>query len=268
MEQAAGLMEWNKSTLSRLERGLTEKVRARDVLGLCEIYGLDDDRTAAAKALAEQKPGKSWWHAYVDLMPAQINMLVRLESGARFLTIYQPLIVPGLFQTADYSRALDRTYFPGDSDAELDRRVELRAQRQNMILRQRKPVETKVVLHESVLRTVVGNRRAMAAQLRHIADLGARENIEVRVLLFGAGFPVGMPLTPFFIYQFGRDARGKLVEPTIVFSESLAGAMYFERQSEVQLYRDAFDTVQRATLDVRPSRDLIRELAREYDIER
>ncbi|GAB0103096.1 helix-turn-helix transcriptional regulator [Nocardia sp. JMUB6875] len=265
VEQAAGLMEWNKSTLSRLERGLTEKVRVRDVLGLCEVYGLDDEKTAAAKSLAEQTPAKSWWHAYADLIPAHSNLFVGLEAGAKSMTIFQPLIVPGLLQTADYARALDRIYFPADTASALDRRVELRAQRQNVILRQRHPAQALVVLQEAAVRTVVGDRRVMAAQLRHIADLSTRENVEVRLLPFRAGFPLGMPLPPFIIFRFAKDARGKLTEPTVVFAESFAGAMYFERQTEVELYREAFGKVQRATLDARPSRDLIREIAREFD---
>ncbi|MCU1642606.1 MAG: hypothetical protein JWN03_2881 [Nocardia sp.] len=88
------------------------------------------------------------------------------------------------------------------------------------------------------------------------------------MLPFYAGFPLGMPLTPFTIFLFGKDARGKLSEPTVVFAESFAGAMYFERQIEVGIYREAFKKVQRATLDTRLSRDLIREVAREYDSDR
>ncbi|NNH71725.1 hypothetical protein HLB23_17970 [Nocardia uniformis] len=163
---------------------------------------------------------------------------------------------------------MDRTYFPADSESELDRRVELRTQRQHVILRQRHPADAMVVLHESALRTIVGDRKVMAAQLRHVANLSTRENIEVRVLPFRAGFPLGMPLTPFIIFQFGRDARGKLSEPTVVFAESFAGAMYFERPTEVRMYREAFGKVQLATLDPRPSRDMIREIAREHDSDR
>ncbi|MFI1917833.1 helix-turn-helix domain-containing protein [Nocardia sp. NPDC020380] len=268
VEQAATLMEWNKSTLSRLERGLTEKVRVRDVLGLCDVYGLDDEQRAAAKALAEQTPAKSWWHAYADLIPAHSNLFVGLEASAKAMTIFQPLIVPGLLQTADYARALDRTYFSADTESELDRRIELRTQRQNVILRQRHPAEALIVLHEAALRTVVGSRRVMAAQLRHIANLGTRENVEVRLLPFRVGFPLGMPLPPFIIFQFGKDARGKLTEPTVVFAESFAGAMYFERPTEVRMYREAFSKVQHATLDAHPSKDLIREIAREHDRDR
>lgn len=258
-------MEWNKSTVSRLERGLTERVRVRDVLGLCEIYGLDEAATAAAKSLAEQSPVKSWWHAYADLIPAQSNLFVSLESGAKTMTVFQPLIVPGLLQTAEYARELDRVYFREDTEAELDRRVEMRAQRQKVMLRQRHPAELTVVLHETVLRTVVGGRRIMAGQLRRIADLSTRPNVEVRVLPFRLGFPLGTPLTPFIMFQFGRNAHGKLTEPTVVFAESLAGAMYFERPAEIRMYREAFGRVLTAALEPGPSRDLIRVTAREFD---
>ncbi|MGW4772078.1 helix-turn-helix domain-containing protein [Nocardia sp. NPDC004278] len=268
VERAAAVMEWNKSTLSRLERGLTEKVRGRDVLALCEIYGLDEEKTAIAKGLAEQTPAKSWWHAYGDLIPAGFNLYVGLESGAKELGVFQPLVIPGLLQTADYSRALDRAYFPDESDAELDRRVELRKQRQAALTRSRQPVTACIVLQEAALRTVVGDRRVMAAQLRHIADLSTRDNIDIRVLPYRAGFPFGMALPPFVILDFPRDGRGRPTEPPVVFAENFTGGMYFERALDVRRYREAFERVHVATVDARPSRDIVREIAREYESER
>ncbi|WP_081706271.1 helix-turn-helix transcriptional regulator [Nocardia sp. CNY236] len=267
-DKAAQLMEWHKSTVNRLERGLTERIRVRDILGLCEIYGLSDEKTAVAKGLAEQTPAKSWWHAYADLIPANVNLFVGLESGANTLTMFQPLVVPGLLQTANYARALDRIYFPDETSEELDRRVALRIRRQNILTRKRRPTRAVIVLHENVLRTVIGDRRVMAALLRHIADLGTRDNIEVRLLPFRAGLPLGMPLPPFTVFEFDRDTHGRLVEPTVVFSESFAGAMYFERRTEVELYRRSFEIVQSSALDTRPSRDMLRQIAREYDSER
>ncbi|MGW0178493.1 helix-turn-helix domain-containing protein [Nocardia sp. NPDC003345] len=191
LEQAASLMEWNKSTLSRLERGLTERVRVRDVLALCESYGLDDDRAAVVKGLAEQAPAKSWWHAYGHLIPSWFNLYVGLEAGAKELAVYQPLLIPGILQTADYTRSIDRRYFAEDSDEELERRVQVRARRQHILTRTRQPTTASFVLHESVLRTVVGGRRVMATQLRHLADIGTLPNVEVQILPFDAGVPLG-----------------------------------------------------------------------------
>lgn len=262
LDRAAALMEWHKSTLSRLERGLTERVRVRDVLALCESYGLDDDQAAVAKGLAEQTPAKSWWHAYGDLIPSWFNLYVGLEAGATELTIYQPLLVPGLLQTADYARVIDRRYFPDDTEDELERRVQVRAQRQHILTRTRRPTTASFVLHETVLRTVVGDRRVMAAQLRHLADIGTLPNVEVRVLPFNAGVPLGIAVPPFTIMDFGADSRGRMTEPPVVYCESYTGSAYLEGQTDVLRFRQAFATLQAAGPEPRPSRDLIREIAR------
>lgn len=268
LEESARLMEWGKATLRRLERGQTGKLRIREMTDLGELYGLDDEKMAAIVGLAQQAPAKSWWHAYGDLIPAGFNLYVGLEAGARELAIYQPLIVPGLLQTPDYARTLDRTFFPEDSDEELNRRVDLRRQRQHILTRNRKPVSTTVVLQEAAIRTVVGNHRVMAAQTRHLADMSTRENIDLRILPYHAGVPLGMPLPPFVMLEFGRDARGKLIEPTVVFAENFTGGMYFEQPPEVRRYCEAFQKVHEASLDARPSRDVFREVAREYERER
>ncbi|MEV5646681.1 helix-turn-helix transcriptional regulator [Nocardia sp. NPDC052254] len=267
VERAAGLMEWNKSTLSRLERGLTERVRVRDVSGLCEVYGLDQEKTDAARQLAEQTPARSWWRSYGDVIAAKFNTYVALEGDASELAIYQPLIVPGILQTADYARTVDRQYFSNGTDEELERRVALRMQRQHCVTRQRQPIRLSVILHENVLRTVVGDPRMMAAQLRHIADMSTRENVQVRILPFRAGFPTGTALSQFIVMTFPKDGRGKPVEPTIVFAESFTGDVYLQGVDDVRRCRQAFHGLLAATLDDRPSRDLVREIAREHERE-
>ncbi|MEU2035115.1 helix-turn-helix domain-containing protein [Nocardia amamiensis] len=268
LQQAAELMEWGKTTLQNLETARTQKVRGREVRDLCALYGCDETKTAALIGLAQQIPSKSWYHGYGDVIPADFNLYVGLEAGARELAIYQPLVVPGLLQTLDYARAMDRTYFPNDTDDEIDRRVHVRLRRQNVYTRQRRPAKLVVVLHEAALRVLVGTPRVMAAQLRHLADVSTLDNVELRILPFRAGLPCGIGVTPFVILDFPLDARNRPVEPTIVFAESVTGSMYFERRTEVKAYREAFEKVCKESLDVRPSRDVLREMAREYDRDR
>ncbi|MEV0342879.1 helix-turn-helix transcriptional regulator [Nocardia sp. NPDC050713] len=265
---AAKLMEWGKSSLQRLEKGQTERIRTHDIALLGEIYQLDREQVADLTALAEQAAVKNWWHDYGSFISPNFDVYMGLESSAHEMTLFKPSAVPGLLQTADYARTLDRLYFPDDTDAELDKRVELRLRRQGVITRRTQPANFQATLHESVLRTSVGGPRIMAAQLRHIADLSTRPNIEIRVLPFRAGLPVGLPTGPFTILDFGRASKGAANEPTLVYAEAFTGAMYFEKTKDVNGYREAYSAIRRAALDTRPTRDLLREVAREFESER
>ncbi|WP_063047716.1 helix-turn-helix domain-containing protein [Nocardia pseudovaccinii] len=271
LEAAAALIQWSRPTLSRLERGETEKVRVLEILALCEAYGLSEERTAVAQGLAELAPVKSWWHAYSDLIPAWANLYVGLESSATVLTVFQPLIVPGLLQTTDYARTVDKLYFPDDTNDEIERRVQVRIQRQHILTRSRSQTKATVILHENVLRTMVGNRALMAAQCRHIADMSTRDNIEIRILPFHAGIPLGAATPPFTIMDFDRDTRSKqvVVEPSQVYCEGYAGSVYLEGRAELLTFRKAFRKLHQASLDPRPSRDMLREIAaRRHESER
>ncbi|MBO0853533.1 MAG: helix-turn-helix domain-containing protein [Nocardia sp.] len=265
---AAKLMQWGKSTLQRLEKGQTDRIRTHDVTLLCEIYQLRAEQTADLVALAEQAAVKNWWHAYGALLSPNFDVYMGLESAARQMRSFQPCVIPGLLQIPDYARTLDRLYFPDDSEDELDRRVGVRVRRQGVINRKTQPAELEVILHESCLRTTVGSWKTMARQLRHLADLGTKPNIDIRVLPFRAGLPAGHPTGAFTILEFSCNPRGEQTEPTVVYAEAFTGAMYFEDADDVGRYRAGYGVLQSATLNERASRDLLRELAREHERER
>ncbi|MFE7796837.1 helix-turn-helix domain-containing protein [Nocardia sp. NPDC057440] len=268
LEDVAPMMQWSPSKLSRLERGEPGKLYARDIELLCQILGFDTEQTAAMKGLAQQAVVKNWWHGFGDLIPEGFSVFVGLETSAVEMTIYRPDLVPGLFQTADYARALDRIWFAKDSEEEQDRRIQLRMSRQTVITRKTKPARVDIVLYESVLHAVVGGPRVMSAQLRHLADLSTKPNIAIRVLPFKAGFPVGGPVGPFTMLDFGSDAKGNVVEPTVIYVESFTGAMYLEHTTDVDRYRAASIVIQQAALDAVTSRNLLRQGAREFERER
>lgn len=263
LEDVAPLLQLSVSTLSRAERGLTG-IRVPDVEALCRIYGIDDPEVIAGLiSLAKQATVKNWWQEFDDVMFRGFNVYVGLESSAKQLTIYQPDVLPGLFQIPDYARVIERGYLPDETEEARDRRIQLRTKRQALITRRTKPARVDLVVHESVLRTVVGGARVMRAQLNHLANMPA--NVTVSVLPFKAGFPAGLPTGPFIILEFGRDTRGRELSPTVVYIESYAGDMYLERAKDVARYRQAYDVIRQSSLDVADSKSLIRQIAaREY----
>lgn len=264
MAQAAKIVEIGTTTLHRLEKGTADKVRLRIIGHLCEIYERTAAETAALKALAEQAAVKTWYQEYNDLLPSNFDDYVGLEAAAQQLISYQEL-VPGLLQTTDYARTMIGNYYVDESDRDINRRVELRVRRQAIIKRKTEPVRLEVVLQESALRRAVGGARIMANQLWHLADASTWPNVEVRVLPFTAGIPMGLLPGPFVILEFGSDSKGRAVEPTVVYVESVITAnIYLQKPANVQRYRAVSTALRDASLDPMDSRALLRKTAKEY----
>lgn len=268
LDSASRLLDWGTSTLQRYEKGQNQKIRDRDLDAMIEIYRIDPEQGEALRGLAKQAAEKSWWHEFGDLIPANFSVFMGLESAAENLTTYQPDLVPGLLQTANYASALARLSNPGDTDEEHERRIEMKMRRQHLITRRIKPTQLTVVLGETVLRRVIGGGSIMAAQLKHLADIGTRPNVSIRVLPFASGMPTGDLIGTFVILEFPEDSRGAPIEPTIVYAENYTGDMYSEKVGVVQRYWAAYERIRQVTLDEVGSRALLRNMAREYQRER
>ncbi|WP_306356426.1 MULTISPECIES: helix-turn-helix transcriptional regulator [unclassified Nocardia] len=231
--KAAQLLEIGATSLGRLEKGENSRIKSRDIQAACDLYGVPEDLTAALVGLARQANVKNWWHQYGDLIPKDFDVYVGLEAAASKIITYQPELVPGLLQIAEYDRALVSQIWPDDSPEEWERRVQLKMQRQKVVSRRTQPVELEAVVGEAALHRIGGSRRIMAAQLRRLADRSTEDNVELRILPFTAGFPGGISMPPFVLLQYGESAPGEPIEPPVVFLEGVVGNMYIEDADDV-----------------------------------
>lgn len=259
LEQVARDTEFSRATLSRIELGQYDRIKAREVEYLCRYYFLPDDRTQYLIALATQSTSKVWWHDSQHFLNDNFNSYLELESYATEFRIYHSLLVPGLLQTADYARAIFRTFAPDDPPAAIDKRVDLRMRRRARLVQRRCHIELEFVLHENVLHTQVGSNRVMATQCRQIADLSTRENFTIRLMPFTAGPPLGKVIPPFNILDFPDS------EPSVVHAEGAIGSMTVEDPDEVKNYRSLYDAIRDDALDEQSSRDRLRKLARRFE---
>lgn len=264
-QRAAELLEIGTSSLQRLEKGQNSRIKSRDIRAACDLYGVPGDLTEALVGLAKQANVKSWWHQYGDLIPKTFDVYVGLEAAATGLFSYQSDLVPGLLQTADYNRALVQRIWPDETAEQWDQRVQIKTQRQNIVTRKTQPIGLDVVVGEAALRRVAGSGAIMAAQLRHLADMSTKENITIRVLPFGAGFPDGVAMPPFVILAFDHDLFGETVEPPVVYLEGAVGDMYLENTDDVKTYYQRYNSIKAAALDETMSRSLLRQVAREHE---
>ncbi|WP_063825031.1 helix-turn-helix domain-containing protein [Nocardia pseudovaccinii] len=259
LDQVAATTGVSRATLSRIELGQYEKVRDMEVDYLSRYYCLPDARIQYLKALARQANNRVWYHGHQHSISPMFSTYLEMESFASEVWFYQPVFIPGLLQTADYARTLQRLGGSDDPPDEIDTRVDLRIQRARILTRPHLAVRAEFILQENVLYSVVGSGQIMRDQLRHIADLSTRNNVTVRVLPFTAGIPTGIVMPPHIILDFPDN------EPSVVYTEAAMGSMFFEGDEEVKRIRALHETLRNAALDEHASRDRIRKIARRYD---
>lgn len=265
MDRAAQLAELSKTALHRIETGAVKKLRIRDIRALCEIYEVTPADTDRAVELAKQAQVTSWYTAFGGLYSdTTFNMYVGLSASARRLIAYHEIVL-GLLQTADYARALISAFYTDSSDEDIERRVALRLRRQAIITRKSDPVKLELLLHESALHRVVGSSRVMAAQLRHLAEIGKLPNVSLRVQPFKSGCSHGLLHGPFVILEFGSDSKGRVIEPPLVYLEGSGKPdIYMENGDDVRRYHEIASAIRNSALDETRTRDLLRQVARGY----
>jgi uncharacterized protein DUF5753 len=146
----------------------------------CDACHLDDDLFGRLGMLARRADGP---------VPTWFEDWLRAEGEAHTLRIRQPLIIPGLLQTAEYARALFLA--AGADDAKADDLAALRMERQS-ILDRAEPAHVITVLDESALRKLVGSPAIMYEQLTHLASQAERPNISVEVVPASTGANAGL----------------------------------------------------------------------------
>lgn len=258
-DQVAESLGWSPSKVSRLEHGRTG-YKLHDVEALLDLYQIDGSYREELLALTRDTYRKSWLESESANLPSRFAAYVSMEAEAAAIWDWEPLIVPGLLQTEDYARSIFEAWqsVVTMSPAEIQRRLEIRLTRQQLLERDPPPTLT-VVLDESVLTRQIGTAAVMHGQLGHLLECSRRPPIEVRVLPLNAYHPV---LTGSFSYmQF--PGTEDVTFGDMVAIENLASNHYIEDEDETYLYRLAFERLLAESLGERDTREFIEKHARE-----
>lgn len=253
-----------KQTLWRMETGQPVRLNPLFIERLCEVYGAGEDVTRMLLGLTEEAGRPGWWHAYGDAIPKHFDLFVGLEEAAKRIVSFQTTLLPGLLQTDAYRRALLWVDFPTMSSADVERRIEMFMRRKAKLDTVAAKFEIEAVIDESALRRAIGGPSVMADQLNHLAKVGERSNVSLRVVPLSAETYCGLRVGPFVLLEFPRHPTAHLTEPPVVYIQGLTGALYLEKVEEVLQYRQTYADIQRSALDESRSLSLIREIAEEY----
>lgn len=232
LADVAPVIAGSPAKISRLERG-ESPAKESDVMRLLRHYGATPAEVRAIGELLRQASSDAWYHQFSDVVPGWLNRLIGMESAAVAIHTYQMQYVPGLLQSADYMRAVVRLAFPDPGALQVERRVELRLQRQQ-ILQQTDPPQMVALLDEGLLMRPVGGVSVLRGQLRDLYNFAEnRDGINIRIIPFGAA-----AVAPGAAMTYLRFPPGGPDE--LVYLEQLHGARYVSAPQEVEAYKQAF----------------------------
>jgi hypothetical protein len=244
--------------LSKIENG-KQGATPEEVKILCEFYRASNDERDYLVALAEQRPKHRRRRAGKrDAVPDWFRRFLALEWDATEIKTYQIDMVHGLLQTEDYAKAMIRAWEPEADERLIDKQVEARMRRQDVLRRTGRPsLRLELVLGEGALRRMVGNKKIMRVQLKHLAMMARRPNITVRVLPFDVPDRISVASA----FELFRLAQQNI---STVYLEDLFGATYLKEPEEYTQYSSVYGRLRDAALEPESSRVLIDRMAGEY----
>ncbi len=253
-DQAARAVGFSAAKLSRIEAGKSRRPPTEgDVRALLELYEADGHETSVLLELLRRAGEPGWWQRYDKrLMPEWFDRLVGLQEAAAAIRTFEIQYVPGLLQTPAYARAVVERGLPAAPAREVQRRVELRMRRRELLHRADAP-QLWVIMDESVLLRVLGSREAMREQLEYLVEMAQRPHVTVQIVPLDVT-NASAPAIPVTYLRFrGADL------PDIVYLEHIRSATFLEDREETEEYRLTLDRLGDEALNPRESLALLRD---------
>ncbi|MDX3090887.1 helix-turn-helix transcriptional regulator [Streptomyces jietaisiensis] len=187
-----------------------------------------------------------------ERFPERTQQYVLVEAEAITIQWFEPMLIPGLLQTADYARALINSNCPPLDADTVDERVAARLQRQEK-LTSKPPTHFSFVIHEAALRSVVGGRELMRGQCAHLLEIGQRRHLSVQVLPFSTA-PTAALSGPMVLVETGDHERYAFVDG------QSTGALYGEGD-KLSTLTQRYGMIRMQALSVEESAQFIRGMA-------
>ena len=240
LNDASDKLGWSRGRLDRYERNEWRLPDASHVRDLARIYGASDDERAELEDLGRLARERVWWRPYEDVF-GKGDEFAGFENDAARISVYMPLVLPGLLQAPAYIEAL-LAVGPWPP-LWRERALAARLRRQQILDRADGTAPRLVaVITEASLMYRWGSPQDRRAQVAHLAAMSRRPGIELRMLRFAGGPHPGMS-SVINIFDFPDDE-----EPSVVYLENDTGIQEVTRADDVHAYKETFARIRDAAL--------------------
>nr|WP_223243469.1 helix-turn-helix transcriptional regulator [Streptomyces sp. CBMA123] len=178
------------------------------------------------------------------------------EARASGIRIFDPNLIPGLFQTKAYAAAREMAAVQRGSSTQdqADERVRFLVARQRLFKRAEPPV-IHAVIDESGIRRPIGGAATMRAQLDHLAEVASNPNVILQVAPFGLAEHSPFRAVVTLLTFADRSVVG--------YTESAEQGFVVREDRTVRAWEKAYDRLRVEALNSGATLDLIRRARKE-----
>lgn len=247
----ARLIGVSQAHVSRVENGQAVPPLPQ-VSAWADVVRANDDTRALLAVLAEAAVNEvdSWRTRFDAGLPAMQQNVHEIEAAAGTLCYFQPSIVPGLLQTAEYARRVfEITDVRGWGDHAAA--VAARLERQQILYQPGKHFE--FLLTEAALRLRIGPPHVIRGQVDHVASLMSLDTVEVGLIPLDADARV-IPWSGFNLYDDIADGQA------FVTIELPHAWLTVSDPDDVAIYRQQLAGIREAAIFGEDARRLLRDM--------
>lgn len=257
LEEAGNQLQLTDGSLSRFEKGTT-RVRRPYVKVMIDLYAISSrSEREALLRLNEDAWRKDWWDGDTSDLDMEFIDYTWLESRANRICHFS-MLIPGLLQTREHAKAIMQSWGDlGTNPKDFDRLLDLREQRQQ-IFEGDEPKHLSVVLEETVLYRVIGDKEHFATQLRHLLDMNERSHINIQVRKYTSSWAPG--LSGPFTYFDMTDPY-----PNVAYIDNLVGQTFIEETAKTDRFRRAYDRLRKTALSTKETNSQIRNALKDLE---
>jgi transcriptional regulator with XRE-family HTH domain len=234
---------WHYTKVSKLENGARTPSQA-DVRDWCRICGAVDQVPDLIAAVRNIETSYAEWRRQLRAgMRRSQAARLPLYERTKVFRLYEPALVPGILQTAQYAAAVIGSFLAFSQAAtDLNEAVAARMEWQKIIYGEH---EFEVILEEQALLTRVGGPEVMSGQLDRLLAVMSLPQVSLSVIPLGAERAV-MPSGGFLIF-----------DNEMVQAETVSAELTVTEPNEVALYARRFALLRQSAVSGRDARSLM-----------
>jgi transcriptional regulator with XRE-family HTH domain len=240
----AALANWHFTKVSKLEHG-TQSPSDDDIRIWCRLCDAEDQVADLIATLRTVESHYIEWRRMMRAGAKRLQERTRVwEREARLLRVYEPLLIPGTFQTRRYAEAIVAAVirFFGIPD-DLSQSVDERLARQDLLYEGERRFH--FIIGEHALITQVGDAEVMIGQLGRLLEVSTLSRVRLGISPVIAAHQV-YPLHGFWI-----------IDDHLVLVETYTALLTITQPREVGLYVKAFEGIAESAIYGQEARALL-----------